>query len=337
LLVTDPLRVGVVGLGRLGRIHAENIKNRTRALELVRVADTLEEVARSAAAQLDVPWSTHFDDVLCDAEVDAVVIVTPTPLHASMIEQASAAGKHIFCEKPIAQDIESAKQAVEAAQRSGVQLQLGFHRRFDPDWAAAMRRIEAGELGQIYFFRSTLRDMEPPSLDFLRDSGGIFFDMMIHDFDVARWMVGEVIEITACGAAIADPRVAEFNDVDQGIAVLRFANGALGVIDVSRSAGYGYECATEIVGSRATVRIAHGQRFNVEWLTPGASTTDYAAGFLERFPQAYLLELEDFAAAVRDGRPVRVNGHDGIGALNLAIAADRSRAEKRAVPVAPIQ
>ena len=333
----DPLRIGVVGLGRLGRVHAANIKNHTRALELVCVSDSVETIARTAGEQLDVRWSIRLEDLLGDPELDAVLIATPTPFHARMIEQAAAAGKHIFCEKPIADDVTSAERAIKAAQQANVQLQIGFHRRFDPDWMAAMRRIESGELGQIYFFRSTLRDMQPPSLEFLRDSGGLFFDMMIHDFDVARWMVGEVVEITACGTVVSDPRIGDFGDIDQGIAVLRFANGALGAIDASRSAGYGYECSTEIVGSRATVRIGQGHHFNIEWLTPGAATRDYSSDFLERFPRAYLLELEDFAAAIQSGRQVRPNGRDGLGALLLAATAERSRRENRPIPVPSLQ
>jgi myo-inositol 2-dehydrogenase/D-chiro-inositol 1-dehydrogenase len=214
-----------------------------------------------------------------------------------------------------------------------VRLQIGFHRRFDPDYAAAARRIQAGELGDVYLLRSTFRDMRPPALEFLRDSGGLMLDMMIHDLDMARWMVGEVEEVSSFGATLSDPRIAEIGDVDHAIIVMRFASGALGLLDGSRAAGYGYECSTEIVGSRATARIAYDRQVNVEWLTPGAMTVDYVADFVERFPRAYVRELEDFAHAVRSDRPVSVDGRDGLAALVLALAADRSLREGRTVPV----
>jgi myo-inositol 2-dehydrogenase/D-chiro-inositol 1-dehydrogenase len=328
-----PVRVGVVGLGRLGRFHAANIHGRTPALDLVRVVDAAEATARAVGEALGVPWSTRYDDLLNDPTIEAVVIVTPTPLHAAMIEQAAAAGKQIFCEKPIAPDMASAEHAIRAAEAAGVRLQIGFHRRFDPDYAAAARRIRAGELGDVYLLRSAFRDMRPPPVEFLRDSGGFMLDMMIHDLDMARWLVGEVEEVTSFGTTLADPRIAEIGDVDHAILVLRFASGALGVLDGSRAAGYGYECSTEIVGSRATARIAADRRVNVEWLTPGAATVDYVADFVERFPLAYLRELEDFADAVRHDRPAGVDGRDGLAALVLALAADRSLREGRTVRV----
>ncbi len=332
-MMADMVRVGIAGLGRLGRIHAENIHGRIPSLKLVRVVDTVEEVARSTGERLGVPWSTRFDDLLNEATIEAVVLVTPTPMHAPMIEQATAAGKHVFCEKPIALDVETTQRAIAAARTAGVKLQIGFHRRFDPDWAAAARRIHRGELGAIQLFRTSLRDMCPPSLDYLKSSGGFFVDMMIHDFDTARWMAGEVDELTAFGANLADPAIAEIGDVDHGIVVLRFASGALGIIDDSRAAGYGYECSTEVVGALATARIAHHRRVNVEWLTPGSASTDYVADFLEQFPRAYALELEDFAEAISSERPVAVTGEDGLAALVLAQAASRSLQEQRTVRI----
>jgi predicted dehydrogenase len=257
--------------------------------------------------------------------------VTPTPLHATMVEQAAAAGKHIFCEKPISFELDATLRAIEAARSAGVKLQIGFHRRFDPDWAAATSRIKAGELGQVYLFRTSLRDMQPPSLDYLKSSGGFFVDVTIHDFDAARWMVGEVEEVTAYGAALTDPAIAEVGDLDTAIVSLRFSNGALGVIDNSRAAGYGYECSTEVMGSRATARIGYHRRVNVEWLTPGAAAVDHVAHFIERYPRAYLLELEDFAQAVRENRPVAVTGEDGLAAFALCQAAERSFRDGRPV------
>jgi myo-inositol 2-dehydrogenase/D-chiro-inositol 1-dehydrogenase len=316
--------MGIAGLGRLGQFHAENMAGRVASIDLVRVVDPIEDVARSTGQRLGVDWSTTFDDVLDDPAIQAVVIASPTPYHAPMIEQAAAAGKQIFCEKPVSLEREPAERAITAARAAGVQLQIGFHRRFDPDWAAATRRIKAGELGDVYLFRTSLRDMRPPSLDYIKTSGGFFLDVTVHDFDTARWMVGEIDEVSAFGAALSDPAFATVGDIDNAVVVVRFASGALGVIDNSRAAGYGYECSTEVMGSQATARIGYHRRVNVEWLTPGTQSVDYVSNFIERYPRAYPLELEAFAAAVRDNQPVAVSGDDAMAAFTLCQAAERS-------------
>jgi len=325
------VRLGLAGLGRIGQLHAANLAGRLPTVELVRVVDAVEEVARYTGERLAVEWSTSFDDLAGDPEIEGIVIAAPTPQHAPMIERAAAAGKHVFCEKPIALDLEASADAVAAAASGGVKLQTGFHRRFDPDWAAATARITAGELGEVYLFRTSLRDKSSPSLEYIAGSGGFFVDVTIHDLDTARWMVGEIEEVTAIGAALSDPAFAELGDIDTAVVALRFAGGALGVIDNSRSAGYGYECSTEVIGTKATVRIASHRRVDNEWLTPGAATVDWVADFTERFPKAYLLELEDFAAAILDDRPPAVTGEDALAAFVLARACERSFREGRPV------
>ena len=318
------VRMGIAGLGRLGQLHAENMAGRAPSIELVRVVDPIQDVARSTGERLGVAWSTAFDDLLNDPAIEAVVIASPTASHAPMIEQAAAAGKQIFCEKPVSLEREATEQAIAAAHAAGAKLQIGFHRRFDPDWAAATSRIRAGELGDVYLFRTSLRDMRPPSLDYIRSSGGFFLDVTVHDFDTARWMIGEIDEVSAFGGALSDPAFAAVGDIDTALVVLRFASGALGVIDNSRVAGYGYECSTEVMGSRATARVGYHRRVNVEWLAPGAASVDYVSNFIERYPRAYVLELEQFATAVRADRPVAVTGEDALAAFTLCQAADRS-------------
>ncbi|MDP8958587.1 MAG: inositol 2-dehydrogenase [Actinomycetota bacterium] len=325
------VRMGIAGLGRMGRYHAENLAGRAPGVELVRVVDAVEETARSTGERLGVDWSTSFDHLLSDPDIDAVVIVTPTPTHAAMIEQAARAGKHVFCEKPISFELQPTLRAIETARDAGVKLQIGFHRRFDPDWSAAVDRIRQGELGEVFLFRTSLRDMRPPSMEYIRSSGGFFVDVTIHDLDTARWMVGEVDEVTAFGAALSDPAFAEVGDIDNALVVLHFGSGALGVIDNSRVAGYGYECSTEVMGSRATVRIGDHRRAHLQWLTPGSQSVDHVADFTERYPEAYLRELEDFAAAVRDDRPVAATGEDALAAFVLCRAADLSLRQGRSV------
>ncbi len=330
-MMSRRVRVGLAGLGRMGRLHAENLDGRAPSVELVRVVDTDEELARATGEQLGARWSTSYGDLLRDPDIEAIVLATPTPLHAEMIERAAAAGKHVFCEKPISLELGPTVRAIDAARAAGIKLQVGFHRRFDPDWAAAAARIKAGELGKVYLFRTSLRDMRPPAIDYIESSGGFFVDVTIHDLDTARWLVGEIEEVTAFGAALADPAFAGAGDLDNAVVVLRFVGGALGVIDGSRVAGYGYECSTEVMGSRATVRVDQHRRAHVEWLTPGAVAVDHVADFTERFPLAYLRELEDFAEAIRADRPVAVTGEDALAAFVLAKAADRSFREGQTV------
>jgi myo-inositol 2-dehydrogenase / D-chiro-inositol 1-dehydrogenase len=324
-------RLGLAGLGRIGLLHATNLTGRVTSAALVRVVDADESLARATGDRLGADWGTSYEDLVADPEVDAVVIATPTPLHVEMIEQAAANGKHVFCEKPISLDLASTLQAIAAAREAGIALQVGLHRRFDPDWAAAAERIRAGELGDIYFFRTTLRDKQPPSFDYIRESGGFFIDVTIHDLDTARWLVGEIEEVTAFGAALSDPKFAEIADVDNAVVVLRFAGGGLGVIDESRVAGYGYECSTEVVGSRSTVRIGGHRRVNDVWLTPGSAAVDWVDDFTERFPDAYALELESFATAILEGRPPAVSGEDALAAFVLAQTCERSFREGRTV------
>jgi len=248
-----------------------------------------------------------------------------------MIEAAAAAGKHVFAEKPISLELEPTVRAIEAAAGAGVKLQVGFHRRFDPDWAAAASRIRTGELGEVRFFRGSLRDMRPPSVEYVAGSGGFFVDVTIHDLDTARWLAGEIDEVTAFGAALGDPAYSEVGDVDHAVVAVRFANGALGVIDNSRAAGYGYECSAEVMGSAATVRIDRHRRANTEWLSEGRSSFDRVVDFVELFREAYFLELEEFAAAIREDRSPAVTGEDGLAAFVLAQACARSMREGRTV------
>ena len=320
--MADRVRVGLAGLGRMGRIHAANLAWRCPSARLAAVTDADPAVAAAVGAELDVPVAGSYEELL--AGVDAVAVATPTATHADLVTRAAAAGRAVFCEKPLSLDRAATLAALAAVADAGVPLQVGFHRRFDPDWAEATERIRAGELGEVYLFRTSLRDMRSPRPEFLASSGGFFLDVTIHDLDTARWMVGEVVEVTATGAALSDPGFAVLGDIDTALVTLRFASGALGVIDNSRSAGYGYECSTEVVGSLATVRVENPPTRHYRWLTPGRSAQGIPRDFQERYPQAYALELEGFARAVLTGEPPAVGGADALAAYDLAVAADRS-------------
>lgn len=332
IAMDETVRVGLVGLGRIGGVHAANLAGRIPGASLVRIVDADEAVARENAAPLaNVEWSTRYEDLLEDSEIEAVVIAGPTPLHAGMAEAAAAAGKHVFCEKPVSLDLERTQQVIEAVRGAGVKMQVGFHRRFDPDYRAARQKISAGHIGEIYLFRTSLRDMRSPSFDYIKNSGGFFADVTVHDFDAARWLVGEIAEVTATGAALSDPGFEEAGDIDNAVITLRFADGALGIIDNSRVAGYGYECSSEILGHRGTLRIGNHRRVAVETLIPGRSCRDHVANFVERFSDAYREEMEHFVRAVRGGELAGANGADAAAATVLARAADRSYREGRTV------
>ncbi|NMH96956.1 Gfo/Idh/MocA family oxidoreductase [Pseudonocardia acidicola] len=322
--MSGQVAVGLAGLGRMGRIHATSLASRCAAARLAWVYDANEAVAREVGEQFGVPWVTSFADLLAGDRVEAVAVATPSGSHADLSVAAAQAGKHVFCEKPISLDRRTALDTIDAMRRTGVTFQVGFHRRFDPDWVAVVDRIRAGELGEVHLFRTSLRDMTAPPVEFLAGSGGFFLDVTVHDLDTARWMVGEIVEVSAHGAAVSDPALAEIGDIDTAVVVLRFEDGALGVIDNSRAAGYGYECSTEVMGSRATARIDAPQRRQYEWRTPGQASRDLVRDFSDRFPWAYAEELDAFARCVRDGSPPRVTGLDALAAFDLARAADRS-------------
>jgi predicted dehydrogenase len=315
--------IGLAGTGRMGRVHLKSLAGRCAVAELACVYDADGERAAAVAAEYGVPAATTFAELV--ERSAAVAIATPTGSHAELTVTAARAGRPVFCEKPLSLDRATTVATIEAVEAAGVPLQVGFHRRFDPDWAAAAARIAAGELGEVTYFRTSLRDMTPPDPNFLAGSGGFFVDVTVHDLDVARWLVGEVAgditEVTAHGAA-SDPAFAALGDIDTAVCVLRFANGALGVIDNSRSARYGYECSTEVVGTLATVRVEAPRP--VEWRTPGQAAYPLARDFEERYPTAYTAELDAFARCVRDGTPPLITGRDALAAFDLASAATES-------------
>jgi myo-inositol 2-dehydrogenase/D-chiro-inositol 1-dehydrogenase len=327
------VRIGLAGLGRMGRIHAASLAARCPSAELACVFDADAGMAGQVAEQFGVDRADSYESILADGRVDAVAIATPTGTHAELAVQAAQAGKHVFCEKPISLDRQATVRVIDAVRAADRVFQVGFHRRFDPDWAAVAGRIRSGELGEVYLFRTSLRDMTPPKPEFLAGSGGFFVDCTIHDLDTARWLAGEVTEVTAHGSALSDPGFAEIGDVDTAVVVLRFENGALGVIDESRAAGYGYEASTEVVGSRATARIDDPYDRHYEWRIPGQATHGLPRDFEQRFGPAYANELEHFARCVRDGLAPEPSAADALAAFDLARAAEQSWREGRTVAV----
>jgi predicted dehydrogenase len=306
--------LAVIGLGAIGRFHAETLARHVPDARLVMVADQVERIAKRVAAELGVRASTSPEEALADPDVSAIVVAAPTPLHAGLIEAASAAGVHVFCEKPLGVELGAVERAVHAAREAGVTLQVGFQRRFDADFRAMEAALASGTAGRVELLRIAHRNRNPPHDGELTDRlGSIFVDMTIHDLDTARWLVGDVAEVRA------------FEHTRNTVTVVRFETGALGVIDNSRHAGYGFECSAELVGSKATLRTGgRGRPADVEVLSSAGAAGQIAADNFERHEAAYRDELRDFVACVAAGREPAVTGEDAIAALRLALAAERS-------------
>ena len=317
-------RLAVAGLGRMGSVHARNIARSCPSAELVAVFDTRLDVARPLGEELGARVAESYEALLADPGVDAVVIATPTAAHAAMALEAVRAGKHVFSEKPISLERASTMEVVEAFSEARQFLQVGFHRRFDPALVAAAGRVSAGELGEVRLYRASQRDKASPAPQFIAGSGGIFIDMGIHDFDTARWLVGEVESVSAEGASWQDPAFASTGDYHSAVVVLRFTGGALGSIDISRVAGYGYESSLELMGEKATVRIDEPFAASYEWREPGSSSKPLIASYDRRYGAAFSAELEHFARSVLSGEPTGPSGHDALAAFDIARAAAES-------------
>jgi predicted dehydrogenase len=332
--MSERMRLAVVGLGHLGRFHAENLATRVPGADLARVSDLDGELARGIGGELEVPWSTGLAEIFDDETIAGVVVATPTSGHADVIVQAAGAGKHVFTEKPIALDWPDTRRAVAAADAAGVILHVGFHRRFDDDFRRLADAIRAGDLGPVHFLRLAHRDQfAPVPGTYLERNGSLLVDSMIHDFDTARWLAGEVETVFARWTSMIDPRFGETGDADHAIAVLQFVSGALGVIDNSRQTGYGYECTAEVLGLNAAGRISQPQVGSLSWLADGRASGPLPSDHRERHTYAYVGELQAFSDAIRCGHPSPVPGEEGARAFAISQAALRAVCEGRPVAV----
>ncbi len=330
------LNIGLIGAGRMGRLHAKNIANQLSGTRLHAVADVVPEAARLCAEQnAGCLVSPDYREMLADPALDAVVICSGTHTHAEIIRDAAYAGKHIFCEKPIALTLADTDMALAAVQAAGVKLQLGFNRRFDPTMRRVYQARASGEIGAPQLLHIISRDPAPPPIAYIKTSGGIFLDMTIHDFDMARYIVGsEVQEVYARGNVLFDREIGLTGDFDTAVVMLNFANGALGTIENSRQAVYGYDQRLELLGGRGGVSAQNH--------FPNQVTISHAQFvrrdpplnfFLERYVGSYLSEMTGFVDAIIDNTPVPVTGQDGRMALVLGLAATTSAREHRPVRV----
>jgi myo-inositol 2-dehydrogenase / D-chiro-inositol 1-dehydrogenase len=328
--------VAVLGAGRMGQTHIRSLAGIATARVIV-VADpdpAAAERARAVAqARRAIPDPI---EAIHDPDVEAVVIVTPTSTHAGLIEEAVRAGKAVWSEKPIALDLAETERVVDLVNRTSVPVQLGFMRRFDPGYLAAKERIESGALGRLETFRALSRDTYPPSLEFLKTSGGLFLDMAVHDLDLARFLVGEVDEVEAWGGVLIDERFAQADDIDTAVTLLRFRNGALGTVETSRRSAWGYDIRTEVAGSTGKVVVEAPQRTPMVYSRAFGFEADHHENFPDRFEVAFRRELEAFFEAIVAGRLPAPGPAEALETLRLALAVTRSWREGRPVRVADV-
>ncbi len=335
----DPadIRVAVLGAGRMGLVHARNLAGNPN-VNIVVVADPDRaaaergrDLARAQRASTDPLAAIH------EPDVDAVVIVTPTTTHAALIEAALRAGKAVWTEKPIAQDLGETARIVDLWRETGLPLQVGFMRRFDPGYVRAKALIESGALGRIEQFRALSRDTNPPPLEFLLTCGGSFLDMSVHDLDLARFLVGEVEEVHAWAAVLFDERFAQADDWDTSVIMLRFRDGALGVVETARHSRWGYDIRAEVSGAVGKVVVDGGQMTPATHFRDVATESDLFPDFMDRFDVAYRRELEVFFDDIAAGRTPKPGPDDALETLRLAVACTRSWRENRSVRLDEVQ
>lgn len=327
------INIALLGCGRIGQVHAKAIKNDPDA-RVVAVADALPAAAKALAATTGAEVRS-IEAIMASDDIDAVIIGTPTTTHYDLIHQAAHAGKAIFCEKPVDLSSDRIRDCIKVVEHAKVPFLTAFNRRFDPNFAALKDRIVAGDIGQVELVTILSRDPSPPPIDYIKTSGGLFRDMMIHDLDMARFLLGEdPVEIFAVGSSLVDPAIGAAGDVDTAAVTLKTARGAICQISNSRRASYGYDQRIEVHGEKGMLR-AHNQHENtVELATAdGFSTAPAQNFFLERYERAYAAEMKSFVSALTQQEPPQPTIHDGLKAQLLADAAAESLASGQAIKV----
>jgi myo-inositol 2-dehydrogenase / D-chiro-inositol 1-dehydrogenase len=332
-------KIGIVGFGRIGRIHYETVKKLKEA-EVVAVADPFADEMVEIFNQYGVEaFSKDFNAIIKNPEIDTVLICSPTDTHAEIAIAAAKAGKDIFCEKPIDLNIQRVEEVLAEVKNAGVAFQVGFNRRFDPNFEKAKKATNNGDIGQVHVIKITSRDPEAPPLSYVKSSGGIFVDMTIHDFDMARFLASsEPVQVYAVGDALINKDILQYDDIDTAIITITFENGAMAVIDNSRQAAYGYDQRIEVFGSKGMVKCENNTPTQTTLFTNDGVLQDKPLYFfLERYQESFEEELVQFFNALEKGEETPVVGQDGLGALLLAVAAKKSLEENRPVKISEIK
>ena len=333
------LKIGIIGAGRIGSLHAKSIAYNVPTATVAGITDVRPEFAQKVADELGIPKVyASYKDMLADPEVEAVLVCSSTDTHADIAIEAAQAGKHIFCEKPVDLTPEKVRSVIAAVAQAGVKLQVGFNRRFDHNFANVRAMVNDGKIGDVHIIKITSRDPAPPPAEYSAVSGGMFLDMTIHDFDMARFLAGaDVTEVYANATCLVDPAIGEAGDVDTAVISLKFANGAVGVIDNSRRAAYGYDQRIEVFGSKGAAVASNDTPTNVVFMGEEGVVADKPLYFfLERYMQSFRDEMLQFVDAVLNGKETPTTGEDGLNSILIALAAKKSVAEGRPVKVSEI-
>lgn len=334
------IKVGVIGAGRIGKLHTENLVAHFPMVEVKSVADPFADNVKDWAQGLGIEVLTdNYKDIINDAEIDAVLVCSSTDTHADISIEAAKAGKHIFCEKPVDLTVAKINEAISAVKEAGVKFQVGFNRRFDHNFKKVREVVKEGKIGEVQIVKITSRDPEPPPAQYVQVSGGIFLDMTIHDFDMARYLSGsEVEEVYVTGAVLVDPAIGEAGDIDTAIISLKFENGAIGVIDNSRKAAYGYDQRVEVFGSKGKVLVSNDTDTSAVISTAEGVFSDKPKFFfLERYQGSFIEEMKDFFEAIIEDKEPPVVAIDGLKPVLIALAAKKSLLEGRPVTLKEIE
>lgn len=333
------INVGLIGAGRIGKVHGENIVKRFDSVKIKSIVDPNESNLNKTGNDLGIKnLSTDPSTIFNDKEINAVLICSSTDTHSEFIEMAAKAGKHIFCEKPIDFDITRIDKALATVKDNNVKLQIGFNRRFDPNFAEVQNQVAIGTVGEPHLVRITSRDPYPPPAEYVKVSGGLFLDMMIHDFDMARFLISDEIEsVYASGSVKVDEAIGQAGDIDTAIVTLNFKSGAICAIDNSRKAAYGYDQRVEVFGSKGMVRAENNKPTQTEISTNETVSSPLPFNFfMDRYTDSYYNEIKAFVDSLVNDKPVTVSGEDGRIPVLIALAAKKSLAEKRAVLISEI-
>ena len=333
------LNIGVIGAGRIGIVHTETISQHIPEARVVAIADVNLEAAQRLAERFRVPVATgNPRSVIQNSDVNAVLICSPTDTHAQFVIEAAKAKKHIFCEKPIALELDTIREVLRVVEGTGVKFMVGFNRRFDANFKKIRQMVVEGKIGEPHIVKITSRDPAPPPPSYIAVSGGMFLDMTIHDFDMARFVAGdEVEEVYAVGCVKVDPEIGKAGDIDTAAITLRFEKGALGVIDNSRQAVYGYDQRVEVFGSGGMVKVDNNAPDNHDYYShDGVHSSLPLNFFMDRYIEAYASEIREFCLAVAEDKPMSVGGRDGLLSVAIGLAAKKSLAEHRPVKLSEI-
>lgn len=328
----EKLKFAVAGLGRIGRIHLENLLQMSN-VEVVAVMDTMEEPRKYAKNKKIAFITSSFKEMLAITDFDVVAICSPTHTHADYVELAAKSGKHIFCEKPLDLSLKRVVEVLEIVKKSGIKLMLGFNRRFDKEFKKVHEIVKKGDIGNPHIVKITSRDPGAPSVNYIKESGGLFLDMTIHDFDMARYVVGkEVVEVYAKGAVLIDPEIGEAGDIDTAVIILTYIDGTMAIIDNSREAAYGYDQRVEVFGSKGMVQANNNfQNSHRLYTSRGIQGALPIHFFLERYAEAYKTEMHEYISCLENGAAIPVGGNDGMLSLKIGLAAIKSFQENRPI------